>query len=425
MQITDVLLAKGDGAFFYDDQAAIVAGAPADGFAYEGVPRTAGFSSIREPAEALSIGLQLTDGAVVWGDMMSVQYAGAAGREPRFKRAAIAEIIRAALVPRLIGRPATDFLPACAAALAPYGEMRLPLAIEYGVSQALLRAAARVHRCAMAEVVCREFHLPIPFARVPIFAQSGDARETNVDKMILKSAEILPHGLFNSGDKFGKDGAAFRQFVQWVVKRIAKLGSPAYSPSLHFDVYGWIGRVVGLDAGRIAEFIARVGDDAPGFTLHIECPADFGSVEAQLDGYGGIVAALRRIGSAAKIVVDEHCNTLRDIELFASARAAHLVQIKMPDVGSIADAARAVLACKRNGVGAYVGGSCSETDLSARASVHIAVATQADMILAKPGMGVDEALCIVGNEQNRLLAELRHRHGVNISDRSRDIRVAL
>ena len=108
-------------------------------------------------------------------------------------------------------------------------------------------------------------------------------------------------------------------------------------------------------------------------------------------------------------MADERCNTLDDIRLFAEAGAAHLVQIKMPDVGSIADTARAVLLCKRHGVGAYVGEGCAETDLSARVSVHIAVATQADMMLAKPGMGVDEGISIVGNEQARLLAILRHR----------------
>ena len=54
-----------------------------------------------------------------------------------------------------------------------------------------------------------------------------------------------------------------------------------------------------------------------------------------------------------------------------------------------------------------MGGSCTETDLSAGVSVHVAVATQSDMMLAKPGMGVDEGLTIVGNEQNRLLAALR------------------
>jgi methylaspartate ammonia-lyase len=121
-------------------------------------------------------------------------------------------------------------------------------------------------------------------------------------------------------------------------------------------------------------------------------------------------------------VVDEQCNTLDDIRRFAEAKAAHLIQIKTPDVGSLADTARAVLICKESGVGAYVGGSCTETDLSARVSVNVAVATQADMILAKPGLGVDEGISIVGNEQSKLLSIIRYRrsensiHGVKAAD---------
>ncbi|TGT23699.1 methylaspartate ammonia-lyase, partial [Mesorhizobium sp. M4B.F.Ca.ET.169.01.1.1] len=42
MQIRDVLLAPGNGAFFYDDQAAIGAGAIQDGFIYVGRPMTTG-----------------------------------------------------------------------------------------------------------------------------------------------------------------------------------------------------------------------------------------------------------------------------------------------------------------------------------------------------------------------------------------------
>jgi methylaspartate ammonia-lyase len=126
-----------------------------------------------------------------------------------------------------------------------------------------------------------------------------------------------------------------------------------------------------------------------------------------LERYAEIVQQLERLGSSARIVVDEHCNTVEDIENFARSRAAHLIQIKTPDVGSITDIVRGVLHCKAHGVGAFVGGSCVETDLSARVSAHVAVATQADMMLAKPGMGVDEGMSIVGNEQNRLLAMLR------------------
>ena len=53
----------------------------------------------------------------------------------------------------------------------------------------------------------------------------------------------------------------------------------------------------------------------------------------------------------------------------------------------------------------------TETDTSARVAVHVAVATRADMLLARPGMGVDEGVMIVANEQSRLLARIARRGG--------------
>lgn len=411
--IRDVILAPGNGSFFYDDQAAIRAGVVHDGFRYLGAPLTPGFVTVRMPARSLSIGLVLSDDVIVWGDMMSVQYSGAGGRDPLFQVGTIETVTRSVVIPRLLAADVSNFLGACERVLAFHENKRLPLAIEYGVSQALLRAAAHFDRTTLAEVICSEFSLPLPERPVPIFAQSGDSREINVDKMILKSVDVLPHGLINSREKFGASGKTFREFAKWVAKRTIEIGEPGYHPVLHFDLYGWIGHEIGMDAEKIADFIARLADDIPGYRLHIECPADFGSTEAQLREYAKIVALLDRRGTEAKVVVDERCNTLDDIRLFAEAKAAHLVQIKMPDVGSIADTARAVLVCKENGIGAYVGGSCTETDLSARAAVNIAVATQADMMLAKPGMGVDEGISIVGNEQRRLLSILKYRRSHN------------
>ncbi|WP_027038752.1 methylaspartate ammonia-lyase [Mesorhizobium ciceri] len=409
MQIKDVLLAPGNGAFFYDDQAAIVSGATQDGFIYVGEPTTRGFSSIRIPASSISIGLVLADETVVWGDMMNVQYSGAGGRDPVFETAQISDLTSRVVTRRLLDVDASRYLDSCAKVFQPFEDKRLPLAIEYGVSQSLLRAAAHLHRKTMAEIVCSEFNLPLPIRKVPIYCQSGDAREINVDKMILKSVDVLPHGLVNSRQKFGPGGQTFLDFVKWVATRTRELGHPGYHPVLHFDVYGWIGQEIGLDPQSIADFICKVADTVPDFLLNIESPADFGSTQAQIENYAKIVSILDDRGSSARIAVDERCNTLEDIRLFAETKAAHLVQIKTPDVGSIADTARAVLICKANKVGAYVGGSCTETDLSAQASVHVSVATQADMMLAKPGMGVDEAYSIVGNEQNRLLAMLNRR----------------
>ena len=60
--------------------------------------------------------------------------------------------------------------------------------------------------------------------------------------------------------------------------------------------------------------------------------------------------------------------------------------------------------CKEKGIGAYQGGTCNETDRSAQVCVNLAMATQPDQILAKPGMGVDEGYMIVYNEMQRILA---------------------
>jgi len=73
-------------------------------------------------------------------------------------------------------------------------------------------------------------------------------------------------------------------------------------------------------------------------------------------------------------------------------------------LGGIQNTVEAVLYCKAKGIGAYQGGTCNETDVSAKVCVHLAMATRPDQILAKPGMGVDEGYMIVHNEMQRIIA---------------------
>jgi methylaspartate ammonia-lyase len=55
-------------------------------------------------------------------------------------------------------------------------------------------------------------------------------------------------------------------------------------------------------------------------------------------------------------------------------------------------------------MGAYLGGTCNETDRSGQICAHIAMATSPVQMLAKPGMGTDEGYMIVHNEMRRILA---------------------
>ena len=53
---------------------------------------------------------------------------------------------------------------------------------------------------------------------------------------------------------------------------------------------------------------------------------------------------------------------------------------------------------------AYLGGTCNETTVSARACAHVGLATDAAQLLAKPGMGFDEGYAVVTNEMRATLA---------------------
>ncbi|XIA67788.1 hypothetical protein ACFIOY_18905 [Bradyrhizobium sp. TZ2] len=79
----------------------------------------------------------------------------------------------------------SNFLGACERVLAYHEDKRLPLAIEYGGSQALLLATAHVARTTLADVICSEFSLPWLERPVPIFAQSGGSRESTSIRCFL------------------------------------------------------------------------------------------------------------------------------------------------------------------------------------------------------------------------------------------------
>src|SRR5262245_43328344 len=110
MIIENILCAPGLGGFFNDDQRAIRESAVEDGDDYRGAPLTAGFSSIRMPAQTLGVGLVLEDGYVAWGDGMSVQYAGVGGRDPLFDPALAEDQVKRTIAPFLRGRDVCEFL---------------------------------------------------------------------------------------------------------------------------------------------------------------------------------------------------------------------------------------------------------------------------------------------------------------------------
>ena len=410
-KISDIVLSTGLTGFYFDDLAAIINGAKINGFLYQGKPKTEGFTSVRQPGESISVMLVLDDGQIAFGDCVAVQYSGISGRDPLFIADNYVDILRKEMFPLLIGKKLDSFRD-LAEVVDNYvtNGKKLHTAIRYGVSQALLDAVAKAKSITRTEVIANEYNLKLERCTIPIFAQGGDDLYLNTDKMIIKQVNALPHALFNDvNSKLGKNGEKLLEYIKWLSKRIKEVGSQNYNPIIHIDAYGTIGLAFNNELNKIAEYISKLERAAQPFKLRIEAPLDAGSKESQIKQLRSLKERLKSSDIKVEIVADEWCNTLEDIKEFADARAADMLQIKTPDLGGINNTIEAILYCKKCGVGAYMAGSSNETEISAQITTDIALATKPDLILAKPGMGVDEGIMVVYNEMQRVRALLEAR----------------
>ncbi len=412
MKIVDIICSEGKTGFYFDDQKAIKSGAKHDGLFYIGEPMTDGFTSIRQPGESISVMLVLEDGQIAHGDCAAVQYSGAGGRDPLFLAADFIPLIENDIAPMLIGKETSDFK-----ALAEEVDhmqvngKRLHTAIRYGLTQALLDAASKAKKMTMAEVIKDEYNTEIELQRIPIFTQSGDDRYGNADKMIIKGADVLPHGLFNNvEEKLGLKGEKLLAYIEWLRDRVNKYKmTEDYNPIFHIDVYGTIGELLNDDTVAMADYLATLEEAAKPYKLRIEGPMDVGSREAQMEALRDLTALLDERKIDVELVADEWCNTLDDVKYFADNKSGHMIQVKSPDLGGINNTIEGILYCNEAGVGAYLGGTCNETSRSAEICCNIAIACGATQVLAKPGMGVDEGIMIINNEMNRVLARAKKR----------------
>jgi len=269
-------------------------------------------------------------------------------------------------------------------------------------------AVAHKKNSTITEVISEEYGLPLPTEPVPIFAQSGDNRFENVDKMILRKIECIPHGLINSPGKVGKEGEVMTDYVKWVVDRVQKIGGNDYEPVYHFDVYGILGLIFNGNVDRVADYLAGLSMLTDPNVLRIEYPMLAESKEEAIDLNSSLREKLKKKGVRVRISVDEWCNSVTDMKDFIDADAADLFQVKTPPMGGLNNSIEAVLTCKTYNLGVYLGGSCTETEHAAKVCAQIALSIRPDQVLAKPGMDVDVGHQIIYNEMQRTIKIIEH-----------------
>jgi methylaspartate ammonia-lyase len=410
MKVRDVVYVVGLSGYFNKDLVAVKAGARANGTFYEGPPLTPGYTNIVQAGSILSIMLLLVDGSVATGECADVIFSGLAGRDPLFVPSQHLPVLESIVREWLVGRDVSRFRANAdeADGMRVEGKL-LHTAVRYGLTQALLAATALTGRETPAEVIAREYGSRVAAQPIGILASCHRGDSLQLDRIIMKQAAALPHASFTLARDLGPDGQALMDYAASIAQRIREVGAPGYHPHMHLDLYGTLGDLFGSDLDGLTDFLERLGNAAGPFDVMIESPVIAASRGAQIEALGRIKSGLRARASTVRLIADEWCNTLEDTRVFAEAGACDLVQVKTPDLGGINNSIEAVLLCHANGMGCCLGGTANETDLSARITAQIALATGPDFVMSKPGIGADEGMMILTNEMLRTIALIAHR----------------
>ena len=411
MHVRSVICSLGRSGYMHRDLMAIKSGAKQDGFVFYGKALSPGFEKIVEPSTIVSVMLELEDGQIAFGDCADVILAGVAGRDPAFRGEDHIDYLRAEIAPLLKGRDLATFRDN-AEDLDQHRRGGKPLhtAVRYGLTQALLHATALSQKKTMAEIIAAEYGTAISKTPIPILASGHKDDPLQLDRTILKRADLLPHASFTIvKDHVGLEGEKLLAFAGQVSKRIKEIGDADYKPRIHLDVYGTLGELFAMELAPLADYLGRLAQAAQPYNLLVESPIIANTQETQIAGFKKLRSLLKEKGIAVGLIADEWCNTLEDIKLFADTSASDYVQIKTPDLGGINNTIEAVIYCRSKKMGSSLGGTANETDHSTRICTHIGLACSPDFMLSKPGLGVDEALMIQTNEMARTLAILATR----------------
>jgi methylaspartate ammonia-lyase len=412
VKIREVVCAVGRSGYMHRDLMAMKGGAKQDGFVFHGKPVSPGFRRIAEPATIISVMLVLEDGQIAFGDCADVILAGVAGRDPAFQADEHIDYLKGEIAGVLTGRDVGKFR-SHADEMDRYIRAGKPLhtAVRYGITQALLHATALAGKVTMAEVIAREYGSKIAAVPIAILASCHKDDPLQLDRVILKRVELLPHASFTLvKEHVGLQGEKLIDFARMVATRIKTIGDADYRPRIHLDVYGTLGELFAMKLEPLADYIGRLREASAPYELLVESPIIAPTQAAQIESFQKLRALLKQKGIPVGLIADEWCNNLADIKLFADVAAADYVQIKTPDLGGINNSIEAVLYCKSKNMGASLGGTANETDQSSRITTHIGLACQPDFLLSKPGLGADEGLMIQTNEMARTLAILKTRH---------------
>lgn len=398
-KIIDIITYRGWGSYFFEDIDKIRQKFIPTADRYLTPTSHDRYPFVRTPAPVVGIGLKLDDGSIHWGDAVAVSFGGKAGRAGPGSPDDLERWFKTDFKSWLLGREVSGWLSLEDSFLAAY--TATPAFIRYAVSQAFLSVASHVAGMSSFQLIAKDLGLTPAKQPITLHGSSGGNWDDTVDRMLARKLCFLPQGQFeNLESQIGPGGVNLLTWIDGFKQRAARFN---YKPTLTLDFHGALDAIFNNSDDKIAEFITLMSQKAAPHTLHVESPIVGKTLEYHAKRLASIRTKVRALAPTTKIIADEWANEVSDIEYLLDQKSVDGIHIKMPDTGTLSECAKAVRICKQTDTFALLGGSCTETDIGSRSSVHLALACSPDALLVKPGMGFDESYAQMHNEMARAL----------------------
>ncbi|MCX6123419.1 MAG: hypothetical protein NTV34_01515, partial [Proteobacteria bacterium] len=252
----NIVTAQSWGAYYFEDLTAIRQGRIKTSERYSTRTNHNRFPYVRTPAPSLSIGIVTQDlkghKRVSWGDCVPVSFSGKSGRVQAMPQEELELFLQEAVLPWLLA-PSRVHSPASwlkndrelASEFA-----QSPPYVRYGLSQALLRAAALARGIPLWQVFQEDFAQTLGTAIIPLQGSCGGDWDDTVDRMLARQIPFLPQGQFEDlPQQLGTDGASL---LEWIRKFKLKVERFGYAPTLTLDFHGALDDVFHRDIKLIA-----------------------------------------------------------------------------------------------------------------------------------------------------------------------------
>ncbi len=289
-------------------------------------------------------------------------------------------------------------------------EVERPLhpALQYGLSQALLKAVALAQGKSVLTVLCDTYDLPLSPTAVPLHAEINPHLPLDIATIIDNPIQSVGYSTSGSNPalELGHNGEVLQRFVRQLKESLREKVDPQ-TLAFYLTVRGGYGHLCDNNLGKILGMLVGLEKVAEPFLVRIQDPFMLNEQAEQIKQMANLKSYLESRGMKLQLVAQAGIQSAADALAFVAGGAAHMLHLHLPQIGDIGAAITTTKICQENDIGTLWGGSPKETEVAARLSVQVALAAQATLLLVKNGHLGSRAVSQIYNEMARALAAVR------------------